>query len=382
MRLNRLAAVLAVVLGPLLLAPGASALDLETDFQPPPGEVGTPYEWEFEAEEGCVPYRFSYLNGTVPPGLRITQDGLLTGTPTLAGRFEFWVALDDNSGPHNPACQYPSIQSQGQYFMTVLPDLAVTTSSLPAALVGTPYRVQLEFSNPEAGWPVTWDIVSGSLPAGLTLSENGVLSGTPTGADSKTFVVRAREPFRRFGERELTLHAVTALQAGAALSAGEVGIRFRGGFRAAGGLAPVTWSLASGALPVGLALDPATGALAGRPRAAGTFPLTVVAADAAGQRVTVTATVRIAARLAVRTSRLRGAEAGETYSARLATTGGVGAKRWRVVRGQLPDGLRLDAATGRLRGTPTESGTFRFTVEVRDRLGARATRPLVLTVRS
>ena len=63
--------------------PSAQALDIcEEGCQPPPAEQGTPYEFEFEAEEGCLPYRFSYLNGTVPPGLVITQNGKLEGTPT------------------------------------------------------------------------------------------------------------------------------------------------------------------------------------------------------------------------------------------------------------------------------------------------------------
>jgi hypothetical protein len=190
----------------------ANALDIETDVQPPPGEVGTPYEFEFEGQEGCVPYRFSYLNGTVPPGLAITTDGKLTGTPTQAGTFSFWVGLDDNGEDPKTACPYPSAQSQGQFTMIVLPDLAVSTTSLPTATSGRPYSVQLEYTNPEAGWPVVWDITAGSMPTGLTLSESGLISGTPVAPDVKTFVVRAREPFRRFGERELTLRVSAALQ--------------------------------------------------------------------------------------------------------------------------------------------------------------------------
>jgi hypothetical protein len=90
MRVSRF--VILAVLAFAISAFPASALDIEVDVKPPPGEVGTPYEFEFEAEEGCLPYRFSHLNGTLPPGLRITTDGKLTGTPTDAGSFSFWVA--------------------------------------------------------------------------------------------------------------------------------------------------------------------------------------------------------------------------------------------------------------------------------------------------
>ncbi len=368
----------------LLAAAGssASALDLEVDIKPPPGEVGTSYTFQFQGEEGCLPYRFKYLNGTVPPGLRITEDGRLTGTPTLAGTFNFWVALDDNSGPQNPFCQFPSLQSQGEFTMIVLPDLAVTTASLPPAVAGTPYSVQLEFSNPEVGWPVIWDITQGALPAGITLSESGVISGTTTGPDTKTFVVRAREPFRRFGEKELTLTVAAALQARSAVRTGEVGLRYTGSVPATGGLHPLTWSVARGALPGGLSLNPSTGAISGVPRAAGSFALTFAVSDAAGQQVTVPASIRIAARLAIATARLPLATVGEEYLARLASIGGLAPTQWRIVKGPLPRGINLDRKTGVLSGVARRAGRYRITVRATDRVGGFSTRTLTLVVQS
>ena len=378
MRVSRL--VILAVLAFAVTAFPASALDLEVDVKPPPGEVGTPYEFEFEAEEGCPPYRFSYLNGTVPPGLRITTDGKLTGTPTEAGSFSFWVTLDDNGGPHNPFCLIPSTQSQGEFTMIVMPDLAVKTTSLPSATPGRPYSVQLEFTNPESGWPVVWDITRGSLPTGLTLSESGVISGTPSGPDTKTFVVRAREPFRRFGERELTLRVAAALRASSSLRAGEVGLRYAGAVSASGGVPPFSYSVAIGDLPAGLALNAATGAVRGVPQGSGIFGLTFAVTDSAGQRVTVPASLRIAARLAITTGRVPATSVDAAYRARLASSGGLAPKRWRIARGALPRGIRLDATTGVISGIARAAGDFRFTVEARDRLGARSTKALRLTV--
>ena len=357
----------------LMTGSTASALDLETDVKPPPGEVGTPYTFQFLGEEGCLPYRFSYLNGTVPPGLRITQDGKLTGTPTEAGAFNFWVGLDDSVD-----CM--SLQSQGEFTMIVLPDLAVGTTSLPRATPGQPYTATLAATNTEVGWPLVWDITQGTLPQGLALSPGGVISGTPTGPDTKTFVVRAREPFRRFGERQLTLAVAAGLQARSALRPGEVGLRYAGSLPATGGTPPLTWSLASGTLPRGLSLDAATGAIRGVPRAPGRFPVTAAIKDAAGQQTTVTGTLRIAARLDVVTTRLPRALVGDPYSARLAATGGLEPVQWRIVRGVLAPGVRLDPSTGALSGTPRREGTYRITVRATDRLGVSSTRTLRLVV--
>ena len=98
----------------LVVTPSASALDIcdAAECQPPPAEQNSPYEFAFDADEGCVPYRFSYSSGTVPPGLTVTAAGKLTGTPTEAGTFDFYIALDDASGPQNPARIYPSKESQ------------------------------------------------------------------------------------------------------------------------------------------------------------------------------------------------------------------------------------------------------------------------------
>ena len=382
MRLIRIALFtgLLVVALPVFFASSAAALDLceEPHCQPPPAEQGTFYEFEFEAEEGCVPYFFTQISAP-PPGLAITADGELEGIPTQAGDFDFWVALDDNGGPQNPACLIKGEQSQAHYFLHVMPDLAVTTTSLPVAAPGQPYSAQLEFSNPEPGWRVVWDITQGSLPSGLTLSESGLISGTPSGTGTATFVARAREPFRRFGEKQLTLTVGAALQARAATGAGEVGVRYRGSVAVTGGVQPFTWSVTGGTLPAGLALNTTTGAITGIPRSAGVSAVTFGVRDAGGQTASVQSSIRIATRLAITSNRLPNATAGEAYRATIASAGGLAPKRWTVV-GTLPRGLRLGRTTGVLSGVAREPGVYRIRVQVTDRLGGRSTKTLRLSV--
>lgn len=76
--------------------------------------------------------------------------------------------------------------------------VSLSAYSLPDATVGTPYPVfdfknLLSVSGDPAYSPsqVQWSVDAGSLPAGLTLSAAGVLSGTPSAAGSETFAVKA-----------------------------------------------------------------------------------------------------------------------------------------------------------------------------------------------
>ena len=75
--------------------------------------------------------------------------------------------------------------------LTVNASLAVTTASLPSAVLGAAYSVQLAATGGVA--PYTWAISAGSLPTGLTLSSTGLLSGTPTASGSFTFTVQVTD---------------------------------------------------------------------------------------------------------------------------------------------------------------------------------------------
>jgi len=64
----------------------------------------------------------------------------------------------------------------------------ITTTTLPNGTVGTAYSQTLAA---EGDTPITWNIDTGSLPGGLNLSTEGVISGTPTTADTFNFTVKA-----------------------------------------------------------------------------------------------------------------------------------------------------------------------------------------------
>jgi len=138
--------------------------------------------------------------------------------------------------------------------------------------------------------------------------------------------------------------------------------------QAAGGASPYQWSVTTGSLPVGIALDPLTGTLWGTPSAAGTFAFTVQVIDAAGVTATQPLTVTAGAAIApvqIVTSAIAPAMVALPYKQHLDATGGLGAYVWSVGNGQLPSGITLSSA-GDLSGTSAASGTWTFTAVVRD----------------
>ena len=160
----------------------------------------------------------------------------------------------------------------------------------------------------------------------------------------------------------------------------EVGIRLAKTFTATGGSGTYIWALASGALPAGVALNTATGTIAGTPQTAGVFAFGVTAKDSEGRVATSAAALTVAPRLTIKTLRLKPAKVASTYQMKLATVGGVQPVKWSVASGKLPPGLKLSQTTGTISGSPRQSGSFRVTLGARDALGAKSQRTLVLLV--
>ncbi len=81
--------------------------------------------------------------------------------------------------------------TSGTAAVDVQPALAVETTSLPGAVVGTPYAVQLDASGGIDARQ--WSLGSGALPVGLSLSAEGILSGTPVAPARASVVVRVAD---------------------------------------------------------------------------------------------------------------------------------------------------------------------------------------------
>jgi len=129
-------------------------------------------------------------------------------------------------------------------------------------------------------------VVSGSLPAGLGLSNGGSISGTPSSACQGTFTLQAKDsaasPQAATVSLTITVNAPAAASLGitsTSLPTATAGTAFSATLTASGGTAPYTWSLASGQLPSGMSLSSA-GVISGTTSVSGTFPFAAEVSDA------------------------------------------------------------------------------------------------------
>jgi large repetitive protein len=351
----------------------------------PSGSIGNPYSLQVKARGGCEPsFVIRLVNGSLPPGLSISSSGLISGTPTQAGSYRFWLEVHD-VGPAEGGpswCTVPK-DAEREFKLSIDSALQLVTNSIPQnASVGVPYTTTLQAalvtdpSNPTPIAPetLTWSVVGGALPPGLTLA-NGVISGTPTTEGSYQFQIQAaldasRKHFQTYSltvRQPLKVVAAKPLATSPTPTVWEVDLPFSAKLTPSGGSGTYTTALGAGSLPTGLTLGP-DGTISGTPSAAGVFSAAVRFTDTEGRTLDYAAHFGIAGRLAVSTVALKPGKVGRLYRARLATTGGVPVKKWKVLAGPLPKGLHFDPTLGTLSGTPTKAGRYRVTFQVTDGL--------------
>ena len=240
---------------------------------------------------------------------------------------------------------------------------------LEAGYVGTPYSDLLRVYGGTGGY--TWQLASGGLPPGLNLDPSGTLSGTPIVTDDqlgKPFAFEAAATPEGGGAPVQGSCSITIYRPEVACPSAtayyDAFYRSSLSLAGAGNGGTFTWRIVTGAPPVELALDTATGEISGYPRPSPEdsnrrLEFTAEAAAEGGVPIASRSCGITVTRPSVAIKALPDAIVGEPYrnldgtAVQLEAQGAVSPFYWSLVQGALPAGLRLHQDTGVLDGTPT-----------------------------
>lgn len=330
----------------------------------PGATQGQGYSQTVTATGGTAPYQYTITSGFLPTGMTLnTATGQISGSPSVTGTFFFVVTATD-------AMLCTGLQP---YTLVVECSLTISPATLPngreTAIYNDPTGVQLTATGGTGG-PYTFSVISGTLPAGLTVSGTGLISGTPAAgtAGDYTFVVQAADALNCTGTilYTLTIDPCIVLSPDVLPNA-IVNVAYNQTLTASGAVGPVTFS-DGGGLPPGITLS-SGGVFSGTPTTEGIYtfdvtvtdgtcsitrPYTIIVSPAGCPAITITPLT-----LAIGT-------VNAAYSETLVASGGSGPYTYVRIAGVLPPGLTLNSSTGDITGTPTLEGIYQFTVAAAD----------------
>ncbi len=315
------------------------------------GTAGTPYPPVTFTATGAFggSAAFSVVMGALPAGMALTPGGVLSGTPSATGTFNFKVMATDSAG----------CSGMKDYALTINCQTIVINpaSPLPNGQAGVGYSQMLTANG--IGTTV-FTVNSGMLPTGLTLSPAGLISGTPTVVNTFNFVVKAVDSNGCMNTKAYAITIGCPAITLNPLPGGTFGTAYNQTLTANPAGGGYTFS---GTAPAGLTLAP-NGQITGTPNAVGTFTFNVAVTGFGGactQTLPATLTINCPT-ITLSPATLPGGVQGTAYNQSITAAPAGPVYSYAVTTNVLPPGLSLNPATGALTGTPSAPGNYTFVI--------------------
>jgi uncharacterized protein YhjY with autotransporter beta-barrel domain len=306
-------------------------------------------------------------------GTAVASGSSISYTPTVgySGTDSFTYTASNSSGTSTPATVTVTVTTS---------TLRIDPSSLSSGTVGQAYSQTLTAS--QGTGPYTYATVSDSLPAGLSLSSSGSLSGTPSASGSFSFTVQATDSYGATGSQSYTLaialpvpvaNDVVDAKVAANSTSNVIGLSTSGTVTsvAVASQAGHGTAVASGS---SISYTPTAGY-------SGTDSFTYTASNSSGTSAPATVTVTITEpALVFASTSLPAGTMGQSYSQNVSAAQGAAPYSYTITLGSLPPGLSLNSATGQITGTPTQQGSFDFTVQATDSCGVKGVQSYTLQI--
>ena len=305
--------------------------------------------------------------GTLPPGLSVDQStGIVSGSPSTAGTYEVTITVSDTG----------SYSASTTFSWTITNTVSVENPGTLASLSGSPIAIVTPTATDSSSTATIASWSATGLPTGLAInSTTGAISGTPTTAGANTVTLTATDDAGFSGSTTFTWYATNTMTAtspgnqtgtsGTAITPVTVS--------ATDSSSTATVSFTATGLPTGLAIDLTTGTISGTPTTAGTYSVTVTAADNAGSSASTEFTWTVVNTVSVTGPGNQTGTSGTAITpVTVSATDSSSTATVSFTATGLPAGLAINPTTGAISGTPTTAGTHSVTVTATDNAGYSA----------
>jgi serine protease len=241
------------------------------------GTAGTATGLQVQTSDSATNATISYSATGLPAGLSMnSSSGVISGTPTTANTYIVTVTATDNTGANGSST----------FSWTINPSTNVVSVTSPVpqnSTAGTHVSLQIQASDTGTGTTLTYGATG--LPAGLSITSSGLISGTPNSPDTYTVTVTARDQYGAQGSASFSWtvgpsgSVVTVTNPGS--QASTTGTRVSLAIHATDS-AGATLTYSASGLPAGLTINKSTGLISGTPNTAASYSVMVTVTDTTG----------------------------------------------------------------------------------------------------